>query len=130
MNEIEIIKLHEMLNEANIPHTFTDDKNHYKEIKATNNIALIKASKDLEKSYQIIIYKNGERLCDVIYGYGSYGYGEGLLEIMGGLTEEERGYDEVLGCLTADEVFKRFKYCYENNTSLYKEVIENELSIH
>ena len=125
MNEIEIIKLHEMLNEANIPHTFTDDKNHYKEIKATNNIALIKASKDLEKSYQIIIYKNGERLCDVIYGYG-----EGLLEIMGGLTEEERGYDEVLGCLTADEVFKRFKYCYENNTSLYKEVIENELSIH
>ena len=105
MNEIEIIKLHEMLNEANIPHTFTDDM-----FKDCNFYA----------SYQIIIKKDNTKLCDVVYHYGSYGYEEGLLEIMGGLTEEERGYDEVLGCLTADEVFKRFKYCYENNTSLYK----------
>ena len=119
---IEILKLKQMLEEANIPFEFTDDKNNYKEIEATNNLALIKAAEKLANSYQIIIYKNGKRLCDVIYGYGSYGYEEGLLEIMGGLTEEERGYDEVLGCLTADEVFKRFKYCYENNTSLYKEV--------
>ena len=105
MNEIEIIKLHEMLNEANIPHTFTDDM--FKDC-------------NFYPSYQIIIKKDNTKLCDVVYHYGSYGYEEGLLEIMGGLTEEERGYDEVLGCLTADEVFKRFKYCYENNTSLYK----------
>ena len=109
MNEIK--RLHEMLNEANIPHTFTDD---------------MFKSRIMHPSYQIVIEKDGNRLCDAIYHYISYGYEEGLLEIMGGLTEEERENDEVLGHLTADEVFKRFKYCYENNTSLYKEVIENE----
>ena len=81
MNEIEIIRLHKMLNEANIPHTFTDDM--FKDY-------------SLYPSYQIIIEKDGTRLCDAIYHYGSYGYWVGLLEIMGGLTEEERGYDEVL----------------------------------
>lgn len=109
MNEIK--RLHKMLNEANIPHTFTDDM--------FENLILY-------PSYQIVIEKDGIRLCDAIYHYGSYGYEEGLLEIMGGLTEEERGYDEVLGYLTAEEVFKRFKYCYENNTSLYKEVLNND----
>ncbi len=109
MNEIK--RLHKMLNEANIPHTFTDD---------------MFESWIMYPSYQIVIEKDGTRLCDVVYFNGSYGYEEGLLEIMGGLTEEERGYDEVLGCLTADEVFKRFKYCYENNTSLYKEVLEDD----
>ena len=109
MNEIK--RLHEMLKEANIPHTFTDDM-----------------FKDwiMYPSYQIVIEKDGTRLCDAIYHCGSYGYWKGLLEIMGGLTKDEREIDEVLGHLTADEVFKRFKYCYENNTSLYKEVIENE----
>ena len=106
---IEIKRLHKMLDEANIPHTFTEDmfRNY-----------------SLYPSYQIVIEKDGIRLCDVVYFNGSYGYGEGLLEIMGGLTEEEKEYDEILGCLTADEVFKRFKYCYENNTSLYKEVLK------
>lgn len=36
------------------------------------------------------------------------------------LTEEERETDSVLGNLTAEEVFKRFKYCYENDTAVYK----------
>lgn len=121
---IEILKLKQMLEEANIPFEFTDDKNHYKEIVATNNLELIKAAKDLEKSYQIIIYKNGEILCDVIYGYGSYGYEQGLLEIMGGLTQEEYKNSSVLGYLTAEEVFKRFKYCYEHETSIYEEVLK------
>ena len=105
MNEIK--RLHEMLKEANIPHKVFEDWSLY-------------------PSYQIVIEKDGARLCDVIYGYGSCGYEERLLDIMGGLTEEEIKYDEVLGYLTAEEVFKRFKYCYENNTSIYKEVIKNE----
>lgn len=109
MNEIK--RLHKMLNEANIPHTFTDD---------------MFGDYVLHPSYQIVIEKDGNRLCDVVYHGSSYGYWDGLLEIMGGLTEEERELDDVLGYLTADEVFKRFKYCYENNTSLYKEVLENE----
>ena len=117
---IEILKLKQMLEKENIPFEFTDDKNNYKEIVATNNLELIKAAKDLEKSYRIIIYKYGKRLCDVIYGYGSYGYEQGLLEIMGGLTQEENENSSVLGYLTAKEVFKRFKYCYKNNTKFYK----------
>ena len=117
---IEILKLKQMLKKANIPFEFTDDKNHYKEIEATNNLALIKAAKDLKNSYRIIIYKHGKRLCDVIYGYGSYGYEQGLLEIMGGLTKEENENSSVLGYLTAEEVFKRFKYCYDNETNFYR----------
>lgn len=107
----EIVRLHKMLNEANIPHTFTDD---------------MFRDYILYPSYQIIIKKDGNRLCDAVYHSGSYGYYDGLLEIMGGLTEEETKIDEVLGYLTADKVFKRFKYCYENNTSLYKEETEND----
>lgn len=38
---------------------------------------------------------------------------------MGGLTIEEQEHDRVLGYLTADEVFKRFKYCYEHNSNYY-----------
>ena len=42
MNKIEIIRLHEMLNEANIPHTFTDD---------------MFEGCSLQPSYQIVIEK-------------------------------------------------------------------------
>ena len=53
--------------------------------------------------------------CDVIcYGF-SYGYEEGLLEIMG-LVDEEAVGDTVEGWLTADEVFTRIKdHFIENN---------------
>lgn len=110
-NYYEIKKLHDMLNEANISHTFIDCMGGV-------GYGLV------YPSYQIIIEKDGCRLCDAIYNPISYGYEEGLLEIAGGLTEEEQEVDSVLGWLTADEVFKRFKYCYENNTSAYKEVLE------
>lgn len=103
--ELEIFKLKRLLDEAKIPYWFTDDFfGGYK-----------------EPSYQIVIPDNEIHLCDAIYHYGSYGYGQGTLEIMGGLTAKERENDSVLGHLTADEVFKRFKYCYEHSTDLYKE---------
>ena len=101
---LEIFKLKEMLEKANIPFTYNDD--FFKGYKMP--------------SYQIIILnKNNKRLCDVIYHFGSYGYEQNLLEIMGALTKEEGEDDSVLGYLTADEVFKRFKYCYEHNTDIY-----------
>ena len=101
----EIFRLKEMLEESNIPFAW-DVKNFI-----------------FDKGYQIIIYsKDGiTKLCDCIETFGSYGNEEDKLEIMGGLTEEEGTNDSVLGWLTAEEVFKRFKYCYENNTSIYKE---------
>jgi hypothetical protein len=99
----EILKLKTMLEDAKIPFLFKDDMyNGYK-----------------KPSYQIEIIKNGIRLCDAVQNYGSYGEEKDLIEIMGGLTYEENKKDSVLGYLTADDVFKRFKYCYENNTSIY-----------
>lgn len=72
----------------------------------------------------ILEYNNEERICDVIQHCGSYGNRQDLLEIMGGLTEEEQENDSVLGYLTAEEVFKRFKQCYDNGCSTYKNLEE------
>ena len=52
-------------------------------------------------------------ICDVVCFPGSYGYEQGLLEIMGLVDEEEVG-DTVEGYLTATEVFQRiYKNCKE-----------------
>lgn len=69
---------------------------------------------------QIIIWNNsGEQLCDAVEHDWSNGADNDRIEILGGLTEEEEKIDSVKGNLTAQEVFERFKYCYENNTSRY-----------
>ena len=96
----EIFKLASMLLVENIEFKFQDFLNY---------------------GYQILLYdKNGSTLlADCIEHEYSLGNDKDLLEIMGGLTEEEHEEDTVLGYLTAEEVFKRFKYCYENNTSIY-----------
>lgn len=107
----EILRLKEMLDKANIPFTFTDD---FFEVKDDDNFLHRKA---LYPAYQIRL----ECGVDVIEYNGSIGCKKDLLEIMGALTEEESEDDCVLGNLTAEEVFKRFKYCYENNTSVYKD---------
>lgn len=54
------------------------------------------------------------RICSVICGKYTYGGEEGLLEIMGLLTPEEEEFDDVLGYLTADQVFKRIKNHWES----------------
>lgn len=41
-------------------------------------------------------------------------------------AEKEMEYDSVLGYLTAEEVFKRFKYCWEHQTSVYKKEKDND----
>lgn len=56
--------------------------------------------------------------CSVIYGFGSYGYDDGTLEIMGLLTPEEEEYDQVIGWLTADEVFERIRKHYEGRSTI------------
>lgn len=118
----EIFRLKKMLEEANIPFEFTDDSFHVKD-KISKHIQL----KWLYPSYQIKIYKSGvkeEKICDVVQNRWTYGNKQDLLEIMGGLTEEEKWRDSVLGYLTAEEVFKRFKQCYENGCSTYKNLEE------
>ena len=48
-------------------------------------------------------------ICSAVWGMGSYGYEDGLIEIMGLLTDEEREKDDVVGYLTPEEVFRRIK---------------------
>lgn len=110
----EILKLKKMLDDARIPYeNFTDDFFHTKE-RMKNSYTI---NPDSYPAYQLRLNKD----IDVIQHYGSYGESQDLLEIMGALTVEEYEGDSVLGYLTAEEVFKRFKYCYEHGTRFYKE---------
>ena len=52
-------------------------------------------------------------VCDVICHEYSYGGKDGLLEMMGLLTDEEAEGDSVLGWLTADEVYRRISADYK-----------------
>ena len=112
MKYTEILKLKEMLEEAKIPFTFTDDFFDMKEL-----IEKDRSWKPFYPAYQIQL---GE-LADVIEHHLSHGNQRDLLEIMDAMTKEEQEQCAVLGYLTAEEVFKRFKYCWEHQTSVYKE---------
>ena len=100
----EILKLKRMLEADNIPFDFND-----------------RMFGGTVPAYLIIIrdINTGEQMCDAIFFEGSLGHSCGLLEIMGGLTRDEENDSDVLGWLTAEEVYKRFKYCYYHNTKYY-----------
>ncbi|WP_443735879.1 hypothetical protein [Treponema sp.] len=89
----EIIKLKEMLEMANIPFCFSGLLNGYH-----------------------IVYrdKGDEFICAVIEHDYSYGHEKDLLEIMGLVTkkEERKTQDNVLGYLTANNVYQRIKKHY------------------
>ncbi len=104
---MEIERLHKMLLEANIEHEWKD--------RTPPGGNRIRALRKIKWGWQIIVYKkNGNRLVSAIEGHGTCGFGfdEGqgdLIEIMGLLTPEEEKYNSVVGCLTAEEVFRRIK---------------------
>lgn len=58
---------------------------------------------------QIIVYDNGVEVVDIIYGSGIRGFRQGLLAIIGLLTEEELECDDIVGYLTAENVYNRIK---------------------
>lgn len=58
--------------------------------------------------HKIVVTKDGEYQWDAICHRGSYGFEQGLLEIMGTIVTEEDG-DSVVGWLTADDVIKRIQ---------------------
>lgn len=97
-----IERLAELLTEANIPHE----------------------RRECFGGEQIIV-SIGTDTIDAICSQYSYGGDKNLLEIMGGLTDEEYEWDSVRGYLTPEEVFERFNYCYTKGTITY--VIENEV---
>lgn len=100
MTEFE--KLVQLMDEASIPYERDDDTNWF----GGEKIKRMKYPK-----------KGVDEVCSIIYGYGTYGYPEGLLEICGLLTDEEAKYDSIAGHLTAEDVFSRIKYDYENKVA-------------
>lgn len=88
----EIQRLHEMLEESAIPHSF---KKHW-----------------MGAGYHIKYPNEDNFICSVIQCPFSYGGAKGLLEISGLLTEKESKYDSVAGGLTADNVFTRISKHY------------------
>ena len=92
----EIFKLKELLEEAKIPHEFVN--------------WLEKGWTTWEK-YQIVYptFHPDVRICSCIIGPHTYGGENGLLEIMGLLTDEELEHNSVVGHLTAEDVFNRIK---------------------
>ena len=95
----EILKLKSMLENANIPFEFDNLYDGYHLCYPRDN-----KSKD-----------DTGRVCSVIQHFGSYGHSENLLEIMGLLTEEESQNDEVVGWLSAEEVFDRINNHYKGD---------------
>lgn len=86
----EILRLDKMLTEAEIPHELV----RYFD------------------GWQIIYPGKDTKVADVIEHCASLGREEDKLEIMGLLTDEESKKDDVLGGLTAEEVFARIKEQY------------------
>ena len=90
----ELDRLKEMLDKANIPYETCDEDLDYFGHK---------------RICRVHYPQNSPFVCSAIQGYGTYGNEENLIEIMGLLTEEEKELDNVVGHLTAEEVFQRIK---------------------
>ena len=97
MKYTEIFKLKKMLEDAKIPFVFDDRSDPKYEYYQIDYPALLPYEK---------------HVCSVIQGTGTYGNIDNKLEIMGLLTNEEKQYDDVLGWLSAEDVFKRIESHY------------------
>ena len=81
--------------------------------------------------FQICYPEDGEnRICSIILHSGSYGRGEGLLEIMGLLKPDEEECDDVVGYLTADDVFERIKAHHDGKWSEYYKAHEPKKTLY
>lgn len=89
----EILVLDEMLKEAYIPHTM----------------------EPMFGGYHICYPTKENTVCSAIEHSGSYGRNEDKIEIMGLLTDEEQSFDDVVGGLSAKEVFERIKKHYKES---------------
>ena len=89
----EIFRLKEMMDKSGIPYTF--NQNHF-------------------DGYHLMYPDKGDVVCSVVEFEGSYGYKEDRLEIQGLMTTEEKKetQDDVLGHLSAEDVFGRIAFHY------------------
>lgn len=97
----ELDKLEKYLKDNNIPHQRIDERPNLTNMQG---LELFGLGYDF---HQICVPSRTNCEFDVICHKGSYGYEEGLLEIMGLLTEEEAEEDSVLGYLSAEDVIER-----------------------
>ena len=88
----EILKLHVMLLDKDIPHVI---------------------EKDLDGWHISYPCTGLDRVLSAVEFKGTYGAEKDLIEIMGLLTPEELLMDSIKGYLTAEEVFNRIKEHYE-----------------
>ena len=104
----ELDKLEQYLKEKKIPFDRVDQDCPLR-MKMAMKKMKISISDGFGERHQIIVYDDyGNRRWDAICHYGSYGYEQGLLEIMGDIVKPEDG-DDVAGYLTADDVIKRME---------------------
>ena len=83
---------------------------NYKRIKESNIVPFPDGNdRDIGRNQVVVYDTEGNIKWDAICHYGSYGYEDGLLEIMGDIVDEEEDGDSVAGWLTAEGVIKRVK---------------------
>ena len=105
---MEIERLHEMLLAAGIEHDWVDRRLRVYDVYGKLMPDLFPEGED--RGWQIVVYyPDGERMISAIEGWGTYGFKDDLIEIMGLLTPEEAEHDSVIGWLTAEDVFERIK---------------------
>jgi hypothetical protein len=97
----EIFRLKEMLEKAEIPFEFGEYMGGYHLCYPKKN------------DPDCVEKETFDRVCSVIEHDGSYGREQDLLEIMGLLTDKELQNDDVVGYLSAENVFERIKKHYE-----------------
>ena len=96
----ELDKLEQYLKGHNVPYERFDED----EVHAPNGTIT-----SLERR-QIIVYdENGNRIWDAVCHYGSYGYSQGLLEVMGSPVIRKSDGDSVKVYLTAQDVIDRWE---------------------
>jgi len=112
----EIVRLHEMLQEAGIEHDWIDREERMVPKQERKFLRSREFWRDVDFGWQIIVYRDdGERLVSAIEGWGTYGEAEDRIEIKGLLTPEESEGDSVVGWLTAEDVFARIeRWRYEH----------------
>lgn len=110
----EMQKLDKYLTEHNIKHTYGRRWPETERIMPD-----YREGGTYDGGYQIVVNDNkNEYLLDAICGRGSFGFKQGLIEIMGVIVPDDAG-DSVEGYLTADDVIKRIeKYSAGNEPVL------------
>lgn len=103
----EMQKLDILLKHAKVPHTYG---RRWPEMDRPDNPGYLPGGRH-DGGEQIVVYDTGgNRIWGGVWGWGSYGFEQGLIEVMG---KQLLGHDDVEGWLTARQVTKMWR-CRKN----------------